>query len=238
LSAFAQINPIWQFGQYHPALVSYAVQPDWYMGWLDGALRVMPSWEFVGFGHTIPFEVFIPAIIFPGIIFNICYAWPAIERRFTKDNLSHNLLDFPRDRPKRTAAGAAMLGLLGMMFVASATDVLANFFHISLNTVLVSMRVLVIVVPFVSYGITYLICKELQALPGAGKRKRMNVVTLTDEGEYVATPVPPSRNDEHVELEPEPVPGRIEPAAMGDASTDGGDEPDSFGTSSVRTVLR
>ena len=38
LGGFAQINPIWQFGQYEPYQISYAVQPDWYMGWLDGAL--------------------------------------------------------------------------------------------------------------------------------------------------------------------------------------------------------
>jgi Rieske Fe-S protein len=60
LGGFAQINPIWQFGQYEPYQISYAVQPDWYMGWLDGALRIMPSWEWVGWGHTIPLEVFLP----------------------------------------------------------------------------------------------------------------------------------------------------------------------------------
>ena len=54
LGAFAQINPIWQFGSYDPSKISYAVQPDWYMGWLDGALRIMPSWEFAGWGHTMP----------------------------------------------------------------------------------------------------------------------------------------------------------------------------------------
>ena len=107
--AFAQINPIWQFGSYDPSKISYAVQPDWYMGWLDGALRIMPSWEFAGWGHTIPLEVFLPAVIFPGLIFNIAFIWPALERRLTGDNELHNLLDRPRDRPKRTAAGAAML---------------------------------------------------------------------------------------------------------------------------------
>ena len=66
LGAFAQINPIWQFGSYDASKISYAVQPDWYMGWLDGALRIMPSWEFMGVGHTIPFEVFLPAVVFPG----------------------------------------------------------------------------------------------------------------------------------------------------------------------------
>ena len=76
LGAFVQINPIWQFGSYDASKISYAVQPDWYMGWLDGALRIMPSWEFAGWGHTIPFEVLLPAVVFPGLIFTIAMLWP------------------------------------------------------------------------------------------------------------------------------------------------------------------
>jgi ubiquinol-cytochrome c reductase cytochrome b subunit len=241
LGAFFQINPIWQFGSYRASNISYAVQPDWYMGWLDGALRIMPSWEWVGFGHTIPLEVFLPAIIFPGIIFNICYVWPWIERRYTKDALMHNLLDRPRDRPKRTAAGAAMLGLLGMLFVASATDVLANFFHISLNSVLIAMRILVVITPFVCYFVTWKICLEMQAVPNAGRRKVANVVTLTEDGEYVATPMPPPPGTDEPELAPELVPALLEMDGTngdGDSRHDDDDDDVSFGTSSVRTVPR
>ena len=83
LGAFAQINPIWQFGSYDASKISYAVQPDWYMGWLDGALRIMPSWELTGLGHTVPLEVFLPAVVFPGLIFTIAMLWPA--HRTTSD---------------------------------------------------------------------------------------------------------------------------------------------------------
>jgi ubiquinol-cytochrome c reductase cytochrome b subunit len=248
LGAFFQINPIWQFGQYKPQNISYAVQPDWYMGWLDGALRIMPSWEWVGLGHTIPFEVLIPAIIFPGIVFTICYLWPEIERRYTKDELLHNLLDRPRDRPKRTAAGAAMLGLLSMLFIASSTDVLANFFHISLNSVLILMRVLVVVTPFVCYFVAWKICIEMQAAPLAGRRKVANLVTLTPEGAYVATPMPPPpQAAAEPELEPERVPVFIEAdggsgnggrrGRNGERDDDRG-EPGGRSGSSVRTVPR
>ncbi len=147
ISAFFQINPIWQFGQYEASRISYAVQPDMYMAFLDGALRIFPSWEFTAWGHTWPLEVFIPAVLFPGILFNIAYAWPLIERKITGDDLMHNLLDRPRDRPKRTAFGAAVLVLVAMLFIASATDVIAKFFDISLNTVLWAMRILTIVTP-------------------------------------------------------------------------------------------
>jgi len=110
-------------------------QPDWYMGWLDGALRIMPSWEWDRVGAHDSLGGLLTSGDLPGIIFNICFVWPALERKLTKDNEMHNLLERPRDRPKRTAAGAAMLALLFMCFAASSTDVLANFFHVSLNEV-------------------------------------------------------------------------------------------------------
>ncbi|MDE3064742.1 MAG: ubiquinol-cytochrome c reductase cytochrome b subunit [Acidobacteriota bacterium] len=209
LGAFAQVNPIWQFGPYEASRISYAVQPDWYMGFLDGILRVFPAWSFHSFGHTIPLEVTIPAVIFPGLVFNLAYAWPALERRFTNDHVHHNLLDRPSNRPKRTAAGVAVLASLFIMFVASSTDVLANFFHVSLNTVLWTMRVLVLVTPFIAYPIAYKICKELQGVRGAGRRKTANIVTRTEAGEYVATPAPVYPDDRHDKLEPTPVPDFI-----------------------------
>ena len=147
------------------------------MGWLDGALRIMPSWELAFLGHTIPFEVFLPAVIFPGLIFTLCM-WPAIERRYTGDNEFHNLLDRPRDRPKRTAAGAAMFALLFTLFAASSTDVLANFFQVSLNEVLWFFRFAVFVVPFIAGAGGVPVCSEMQGVHGIGKRKRRSCRAL------------------------------------------------------------
>jgi ubiquinol-cytochrome c reductase cytochrome b subunit len=210
LGGLAQINPIWQFGPYDPSKISYAVQPDWYMGWLDGALRIMPSWEFTGFGHTIPFEVFLPAVLFPGLTFTLFYIWPFLEAKLTGDRAEHNLLDRPRDRPKRTAVGAAGLAFYFTLFCASSTDVLAHFFDVSLNIVLWSFRFLVFVVPVVVGLLTYRICRDMAGVHGIGKRKRAVVITRTAEGEYMAAPTEPRPGDTHEELEPEPVPTYIQ----------------------------
>jgi ubiquinol-cytochrome c reductase cytochrome b subunit len=206
LGAFAQVNPIWQFGPYVASRISYAVQPDWYMGFLDGALRIWPSWTFHSFGHTIPFEVFIPAVVFPGLVFGLAYAWPLLERKVTGDTASHNLLDRPSSRPRRTAAGAAVFSLLIMLFIASSTDVMANFFKVSLNEVLWTMRILCIVTPLITYPVTLKICRELHAVKGGGKRKTPNVVSRTAQGEYVATLAPEYVDDLHDELEATEVP--------------------------------
>ncbi len=202
LGALIQINPIWLYGPYVPYKVSYAVQPDWYMGWLDGALRVMPSWEIHFPGHMIP-NAFFPGILMPGITFNLIYAWPILEAKFTGDRAEHHLLDKPRDRPVRTAIGAAVFAFYFVLFGASATDVLANYLALSLNVVLTAFRVACVAVPLVVGPVTYKICKELQHTPNAGKRKRHTIIVRSAEGAY--TSVDAEEYPGYVSAELEPV---------------------------------
>ncbi len=228
LAAVVQINPIWQYGPYKPYKVSYAVQPDWYMGWLDGALRVMPSWEIVFPGHMIP-NAFFPGILLPGLTFTILMLWPIIEARITKDDVEHHILEEPRNNPLRTAFGAAVLAFYFVLFGASATDVLANYLSVSLNTVLVTFRVLVIAVPLVVFPITYKICVELQNQHRPSKTKRHNIVVRSPEGGYSTIEVKPRPGDERTHLPPIPVDAmvlvgpRTAQAADGASPTNGTD---------------
>ena len=164
-----------------------------------------------------PVGTFFPAVVFPGLVFNVAFGWPAFERWFTKDNAMHNLLDRPRDRPKRTAGGVAMFSFMFTLFAASSTDVLANFFHVSLNAVLWFFRIAVFVVPIVSAMVAYQLCKEMQGVHGIGKRKRAVIVSRSARGEYSTVPAAPRPDDEQEELEPEPVPEfiDIEPLSNG-----------------------
>jgi len=201
LGAFVQINSIWLYGPYVPYHISYAVQPDWYMGWLDGALRLMPSWELHLPGHMIP-NIFFPAVLLPGITFNLIMVWPWVEAKLTGDTAEHHLLDRPRDRPKRTALGAAVFAFYFVLFGASATDVLANYLSLSLNFVLLAFRVLCFVVPAIVFPVTYKICLELQHAPGAGKRKTHNMVVRAADGGYSTVPAAEYVGYESGELEP------------------------------------
>jgi ubiquinol-cytochrome c reductase cytochrome b subunit len=219
LGGLAQINPIWQFGQYEPYKISYAVQPDWYMGWLDGALRIMPPWSFHALGHTIPFVIFFPAVLFPGLCFTLFYAWPFAEAKIVGDRGEHNLLDRPREKPRRTAIGAGALAFFFTLFAASSTDVLANYFQVSLNEVLWFFRFAVFVIPVVTGVFAYHLCREMAGTPGVGRRKRAVVIVRSATGEYESLPTDPRPGDGPPELEPTPVPGRIElddePEAVG-----------------------
>ena len=237
LAGLAQINPIWQYGPFIPYHVSYAVQPDWYMGWLDGALRVMPSWETVFPGHMIP-NAFYPGVLLPGITFTVLMLWPMIEARVTGDTREHHILEEPRNNPLRTALGAAVLAFYFVLFGASATDVLANYLNVSLNTVLVAFRVLVVVVPVVIFPITYKICIELQHQHRPTKTKRHNVVIRSAEGGYSTIEVKPRPGDVREILPPLPVDAMIVVRKNGHAevAADGG--PVGNGVRSGRGIFR
>lgn len=169
LGGLAQINPVWIYGPYRPADVSAASQPDWYVGWLDGALRLFPNIEIRAFGFEVP-NPFFPSVLLPGITFGLLFAWPFLEARFTKDRDEHHLLDRPRDRPVRTALGVATLTFYIVLFFGGATDVLAVTFETSLNALLWSFRVLCLALPPITGFITYRLCTELVLRERVGNR--------------------------------------------------------------------
>jgi ubiquinol-cytochrome c reductase cytochrome b subunit len=165
LGGLFQINPIWVFGPFDPAQVSAASQPDWYMGWLDGALRIMPGWETRLFGFEIP-NPFFPGAGLGGVTFALLYAWPFLEARVTGDHAEHHLLDRPRQRPVRTAVGVATLTFYAICFLGGASDVISSTLHLSVNRVLITFRVAVFLVPILAAWATYRLCRELSARDG------------------------------------------------------------------------
>ena len=161
LGGLVQINPIWLYGPYTPYAVSGGSQPDWYVGWLDGAVRLWPHWEFRSWGHEIA-NPFFPGILMPGIVFTIMYAWPAIDKRIHHDYAEHNLLDRPRDKPLRTAVGVAAITYFTDLTLASGSDLLGNEFQMPFERVIEILQYGAFVGPLVAGIIAYKVCKSLQ----------------------------------------------------------------------------
>jgi ubiquinol-cytochrome c reductase cytochrome b subunit len=197
LGGLAQINPVWIWGPFEPAAVSAGSQPDWYVGWLEGSLRLLPGWETRVAGHEIP-NPFYSGVLLPGITFMVLYAWPWLEARFSRDYEEHHLLDRPRDQPLRTAIGVAVLSFYTVLFVAGGNDVLAARFAVSVNLITNVLRVALFVVPLVTGFLTYRLCKELGARNPVPEEPEpppaAELVIRTEGGGYVEVeePVGPS----------------------------------------------
>ncbi|WP_439378056.1 cytochrome bc1 complex cytochrome b subunit [Amycolatopsis lexingtonensis] len=161
MSGLFQINPVWNFGPYNPAQVSAGSQPDWYMAWADGMLRIWPAWEVYLGNYTIP-AVFFPGAIGMPILFGLFLTYPFLERKLSKDTAHHNLLQRPRDVPVRTALGAMALGFFMVIELSGFNDIIADSFDISLNATTWAGRIGVLIVPPIAYYLTYRLCLGLQ----------------------------------------------------------------------------
>src|SRR4051812_48402853 len=163
LGGLVQINPIWEWGPYATDLSTNAAQPDWYLGWLIGALRLVPGFDLTVGNYTLVGNPFWGGALFPLVVFAILGAYPFVERRLTRDRRAHNLLDRPRDAPNRTAFGAGLLTWVLVVFFAGSADRVYVSLGLSYTAQIWAYRVLIVVAPLVVAWLTRRICRELQA---------------------------------------------------------------------------
>jgi ubiquinol-cytochrome c reductase cytochrome b subunit len=162
LATFAQINPIWLYGPYTPLAISSASQPDFYMGILEGSLRMMPAWEINFLGHTLSLSVLIPGLLILGLFFTGAALWPFFEQWATGDKKFHHINDRPRNAPVRTGVGVAVICWYGILWAEGANDVIADRFDVPLYTITWIARIAFFVVPIGAYFVTKRICLGLQ----------------------------------------------------------------------------
>ncbi|MEU4425641.1 ubiquinol-cytochrome c reductase cytochrome b subunit [Actinoplanes sp. NPDC024001] len=161
MAGLFQINPIWLFGPYRAAEVSSASQPDFYVMFMDGLVRLMPNWQIYIFDYSIP-PMFWPAVVGLGALFTLPMAYPWLEARKLKDKRIHHLLERPRDNPERVGIGMMAFTFWFIATISGANDVVADKFHISLNAMTWAGRIGLLVLPPLAYYISVRICLGLQ----------------------------------------------------------------------------
>lgn len=215
MSGIFQINPIWTVGPYIPSMVSAGSQPDWYMAWADGILRIWPPWEVYLGNYTIP-PVFFAGVIGMGLLFTLLIFYPFIEQKLTKDTAHHNLLQRPRDAPVRTGLGMMGLTFFMVLEVSGFNDIAAFTFDISLNATTWMGRIGLMFLPPLAYYITYRICMGLQRADREVLEHGIEtgIIMRLPHGEFIEVHQPLGGTDEHghaipLEYQGAPVPKRM-----------------------------
>ncbi|MFD5325103.1 cytochrome bc complex cytochrome b subunit [Streptomyces sp. NPDC127092] len=216
IAAIASINPIWALGPYRPDQVSTGAQPDWYMGFAEGLIRVMPGWEINLWGHTLVLGVFIPLVIFPVVLAAIA-VYPFIESWITGDKREHHIAQRPRNAPTRTAFGVAWITAYMIMLVGGGNDLWATHFHLSINSITWFVRIFFFVGPVIAFIVTKRICLGLQrrdkdkVLHG----RESGIIKRLPHGEFVEVHQPLSQGERykltaHEQYEPAELPPAVD----------------------------
>jgi ubiquinol-cytochrome c reductase cytochrome b subunit len=163
LGGLVQINPVWLWGPYHTGAGTNGAQPDWYLGWLIGALRLVPGFDVTVGSYTLIPGPFWGGALFPLVVLLVLALWPFAERKVTGDRATHNLLQRPRDNPIRTALGAAFVTWVFLIFVSGSADRVTVWLGIDYAAQIWFYRVAVWVAPLVVFFVTLRLCRELVA---------------------------------------------------------------------------
>jgi len=161
IAATFTINPIWNYGPYDPSPVSAGTQPDWYIGFADGALRLAPphlDWHIGAF--TIPMGVMLPLLVLP-IFLGLVAFYPFIEAWITGDKREHHILDRPRNAPTRTAIGAAGVTFYAVLWASASSDIIATHFKVTMEGTIHTLQALLFIGPVIAYLVTKRVCLGL-----------------------------------------------------------------------------
>ena len=190
MGAFFTINPIWVYGPYDPSPVSAGTQPDWYIGFADGALRLMSGWiggpggiptEFVLWNTTYSLNILVP-VVGLGLFIVAVMVYPFLEAWVTGDKREHHIADRPRNMPTRTAIGAAGVSFYVVLFGAASSDLIATHFKLSIESVITILQFALFLGPVLAYFVTKRICLALQ------KKDRQIVLHGYESGRIVRLP--------------------------------------------------
>lgn len=162
LGGLFSINAVWKYGPYDPSKVTAGSQPDWYMGWPDGLLRIIPAWETHLWGFTVSWNVILPILVAPPLFLMILIALPFLEAWITGDKREHHLLQRPRNAPTRTGIMVALMTFYGLSWAAGGNDIIAIKMHLSINQITYFMRAAVFIGPVIAFFIARRWCISLQ----------------------------------------------------------------------------
>ena len=163
MGAAVTISPVWLSGPSDPGSASAGSQPDWYTGFLDGALRLVPpGWEVEWLGRTWTLAVLVPLAVIGAFMLAVLAA--PVARALAHPRPSDPaLLDRPRNMPTRTGLGVAALIFYGTLWGAASADVIAELLHLGLESVIVTFQVLLFAGPVIGFVVTRRIALGLQA---------------------------------------------------------------------------
>ncbi|WP_135807018.1 cytochrome b [Halorussus marinus] len=164
LAGFLPVHNIAEYGPNDPAGTPELIMPDWFLMWVYGFLKLLPSW----LSFTIPVvdvhvsTEFVGGVVLPTLVFGAVAIWPFVDSREEPTHFTAN----PLDRPRQTAVGVAAVQFVMIASIAGMNNLLGRAIGVGTGVVNPILTVALVVVPIASGLVTY------RVLAGGDDRER------------------------------------------------------------------
>ncbi|WP_458189642.1 cytochrome b [Haladaptatus sp. NG-WS-4] len=169
LAGFLPVHNVAEYGPNDPASTPGLIMPDWFLMWVFGFLKLMPSWM----SFTIPFTdihvstEFLSGAVLPGIVFGLLFLWPFIDYREEPTHFTVN----PLRRPWQTAVGVTAVTFIMIASIAGMNNILADVINVSTGVINAVLLVGMLVYPLVAGIITYFVLRGNGSSETPGRRE-------------------------------------------------------------------
>ncbi|AXG10751.1 cytochrome b [Haloplanus rubicundus] len=165
LAGFLPVHNVAEYGPNDPAATPELIMPDWFLMWVYGFLKLLPTWLSFSVGPVHVSTEFIGGIVLPGLVFAAVVAWPFVDRteeiHFTAD---------PLDRPLPTAVGVAAVAFIMIASIAGMNNILASqVLGTTTNVVNPILTAALLGVPPLFGAVTYLLLRGDASGPESGR---------------------------------------------------------------------
>jgi cytochrome b-561 len=122
LAGFLPVHNVAEYGPNDPAGTPSLIMPDWFLMWVYGFLKLLPTWlSFTVFGVHVSTE-FLGGVVLPGLVFLGVFAWPFLDYREDPTHFTAN----PLARPFQTGFGVAAITFIMIASIAGMNNILAE----------------------------------------------------------------------------------------------------------------
>jgi ubiquinol-cytochrome c reductase cytochrome b subunit len=133
-------------GPYVPGEIGNNAQPEWYLFWLEGALRIFPPLEVSLLGTTIS-AAFVSGALLPGLVIGTLVLYPFLERRVYALEGDWHVLQNPLDIPLRAAFLLGTFSFLLILSAAATNDILSRLMGVRVETLTWAFRIAAVALP-------------------------------------------------------------------------------------------
>ncbi|MDG5776904.1 cytochrome bc complex cytochrome b subunit [Haloarculaceae archaeon H-GB2-1] len=155
LAGFLPVHNVAEYGPNNPAGTPELIMPDWFLMWVYGFLKLLPSWmSFTVAGIHVNTE-FIGGIVLPTLVFAAILAWPFVDFREDPIHFTAN----PLKRPWQTAVGVAAVVFIMIASIAGMNNIAAKVLGTETGPINALLTVAVFLGPLAAAAVTYLVLR-------------------------------------------------------------------------------
>jgi cytochrome b-561 len=152
LAGFLPVHNIAEYGPNDPASTPALIMPDWFLMWVYGFLKLLPSWLSVTVPPGIHVSVeFVGGVLLPTLVFGAVAVWPFVDYHSRPVHFTAN----PLDRPWQTAVGVGAVQFIMIASIAGMNNLLARAVGVGTGPINQVLLVAILVVPVGSAFVTY-----------------------------------------------------------------------------------